>query len=179
LLTVDAAAKLPPKARLTSIKPTVESLASAAYQSGLLPDALQDLVALVTNTSGNHLDQANLASIVRNLYPVTRVSRQIVLRVVASLGHGSLKPSLNIQAALIRWLILVYHVLETPATLSQAYQVLFGLLDTAATRYGMLSIILPPFTNSSLIDLSSVTCWPSLPDESMSSHSGFKHCELS
>jgi centromere protein I len=126
------AAKRPPKARHTSIKPTVASLVSLAYDRGLLPGPLNDLVALVTTP--NHLDQASLASIIRNLYPVSRVSTNIVLRVIASLGHGELKPSLNVQTALLRWLILVYHVLEAPAVLSRSFQVLFNLLDTAAFR---------------------------------------------
>lgn len=126
------ASKLPPKSRSTNIKPTVAKLTSAAYDRGLLPEALSDLVDLVTSPS--HLDQASLNSIVRNLYPATRVSRDIVVRLVACLGHGHLKASLNVQAALIRWLILVYHALESPLILSQAYPVLFSLLDTAATR---------------------------------------------
>lgn len=126
------ASKLPPKARSTNIKPTVANLASAAYDRGLLPEALSELIDLVTKPS--FLDQASLNAIVKNLYPAARVSRDVVLRVVACLGHGHLKASLNIQAALIRWLILVYHVLESPAVLSQTYQLLFSLLDTAATR---------------------------------------------
>ncbi|KAF4119635.1 centromere protein I [Geosmithia morbida] len=129
------AAKLPPKARSTNIKPTVANLTTAAYDYGLLPDALSDLIDLVT--SSNFLDQASLSAIVKNLYPATRVSRDLVVRVVACLGHGRLKASLNIQAALIRWLILVYHSLESPGVLSQAYPVLFSLLDTAATRLNL------------------------------------------
>lgn len=57
-----------------------------------------------------------------------------MLRVVSCLGHGTLKPSLTLQAALIKWLITVHHTLESPQVLSQAYPVLFNLLDTAATR---------------------------------------------
>lgn len=126
------ASKLAPKARQTNIKPTVANLTSASYDRGLLPDALNELIDLVTTPC--LLDQGSLNSIVRNLYPATRVSRDVVIRVVACLGHGSLKASLNIQAALIRWLILVYHVLDSPVVLSQSYRVLFALLDTAATR---------------------------------------------
>ena len=128
-----AASEKPPKARPTSIKSSIASLTSLAYEQGLLPDALSQLVDLVTSPS--YLDQASLAAIVRNLYPATRVSRDVVLRVLSCFGLGKLKPSLGIQAALLRWLILVYHVLETPAVLSQAYPMLFNLLDTAATRY--------------------------------------------
>ncbi|KAL6849551.1 hypothetical protein ACO1O0_009092 [Amphichorda felina] len=126
---------LPPKARSTNIRPTVANLTSAAYDRGLLPDALNELVDLVTTPC--FLDQGSLNAIVRNLYPAARVSRDVVIRVVACLGHGLLKASLNIQAALIRWLILVYHSIESPSVLSQAYPVLFTLLDTAATSLNL------------------------------------------
>lgn len=108
------------------------SLTSLSYEWGVLPDTLDDLINLVTTPS--HLDQASLSAITRNLYPAAPVSRDIVLRVVSCLGHGKIKPSLPQQAALLRWLIMVYHALESPQILSQAYPVLFNLLDTAATR---------------------------------------------
>ncbi|VUC21532.1 unnamed protein product [Clonostachys rosea] len=157
------ASKLPPKSRTINIKPVVAELTSAAYEHGLLPDALSDLIDLVTTP--NHLDQASLAAIVRNLYSATRVSRDVGLRVVGSFGHGRLKPSLNIQAALLRWLILVYHVLESPEFLSQAYQALFCLLDTAATRpqlSHLLALItrrkhVKPFRIQNLLNLSRQT----------------------
>ena len=126
------ASKLPGKARNLDIKPTVAKLSSQAYEHGLLPPQLTRLVDLVT--SPNYLDQASLASVVRNLYPAERVSGETVLRVVAALGHGTLKAPLTLQAALLKWLIMVYHVLESPGVLSQAYAVLFNLLDTAAIR---------------------------------------------
>lgn len=97
-----------------------------------MPETLDSLVNLVTTP--NYLDQASQAAIIRNLYPAEAVSRDSVLRVVSCLGHGTLKPSLTLQAALIKWLITVHHTLESPQVLSQAYPVLFNLLDTAATR---------------------------------------------
>ncbi|EGX96734.1 Mis6 domain-containing protein [Cordyceps militaris CM01] len=126
------ASKLAPKARATLIKPAVTSLASLAYERGLLPAALDELLTLVTTPS--LLDQASLGVLLRGLYPVTRVSGASALRVVGALGHGRLKPSMAIQALLLRWLTMVYHVLEAPGVLSQAYPVLFNLLDTAAIR---------------------------------------------
>lgn len=123
---------MPAKSRRLNIKPSVASLTSATYDRGLLPSALDALINLVTKPS--HLDQASLAAIVRNLYPASLVSRDVVLKVVASLGHGKIKPSLPLQAALLKWLIMVFHVLESPQILSQAYPVLFNLLDTAALR---------------------------------------------
>ncbi|KAH6611112.1 hypothetical protein Trco_001132 [Trichoderma cornu-damae] len=129
---VAAASKIPAKSRAVSIKPTVATLASLAYENGLLPTELDELIDLLVTPS--HLDQASLAALVRNLYPVARVSHHVAIRVIGALGHGKLKPSLNLQAALLKWLIMVHHVLETPAVLAQAYSVLFNLLDTATIR---------------------------------------------
>ncbi|KZL81610.1 mis6 domain-containing protein, partial [Colletotrichum incanum] len=130
------ASKLPAKRRASNIKPTVEKIASFAYNRGLLPEPLSELIDLLTRPS--HLDQASLNALVKSLYPATRLSRDAVLRVVGCLGHGELKPSLALQSNILKWLIMVYHVIEKPAILSQAYAVLFNLLDTAAIRLGPL-----------------------------------------
>jgi centromere protein I len=132
MLTIQAASKLPAKRRQTGIKSTIERTTTALYDRGALPDELTRLVDLLTIR--NHLDQASLAAIVRNLYPSARVSDDVVLRFVGALGHGQLKPSLPLQALFLRWLVMVYHLLENSAILSQAYGVLFNLLDTAAIR---------------------------------------------
>ena len=124
---------MPPKSRPANVKPTVAHLASLAYERGLLPDALAQLVDLVAAPS--LLDQASIGTLVRNLYPAGDVSRDVVLRVVAALGYGALKPTLGVQAALLRWLVLVFHTLGERAVLWRAYPVLFNLLDTAAIRY--------------------------------------------
>ncbi|RKL11432.1 hypothetical protein BFJ68_g8268 [Fusarium oxysporum] len=127
--------KIPAKTRATNVKPTIASLTSLSYEWGLLPGTLDDLIILVTTP--NHLDQASQAAIIRNLYPVAPISRKSVLQVISCLGHGALKPSLTLQAALLKWLITVHHTLESPQTLSQTYSVLFNLLDTAATRLNL------------------------------------------
>ncbi|KAK7427970.1 hypothetical protein QQZ08_005583 [Neonectria magnoliae] len=157
------ASKLTAKSRTSNIKPTVASLATLSYEWGLLPNTLDDLINLITTPS--HLDQASLAVITRNLYPATPVSRDVVLRVVSCLGHGKLKPGLPLQAALLRWLIMVYHVLESPQVLSQVYAVLFNLLDTAVTRpylSHLLALItrrkhVRPFRIQALLNLSRQT----------------------
>ncbi|KAK5993292.1 Centromere I-like protein [Cladobotryum mycophilum] len=157
------ASKTPAKSRATNIKPTVASLASLTYDRGLLPGSLNDLVDLVVTPS--HLDQASLAAVIRNLYPATRVSSDVVLRVIGSLGHGKLKPSLNLQAALLKWLVMIHHVLETQSVLSRAYSVLFNLLDTAAIRPQLCHILalitrrkhVRPFRIQALLKLSRQT----------------------
>ncbi|KXH60690.1 hypothetical protein CSAL01_11230 [Colletotrichum salicis] len=126
------ASKLPAKRRAANIKPTVEKVASYAFENGLLPEPLSELIDLLTRP--NLLDQASLNAILKNLYPATRLSSDVVLRVVGCLGHGELKPSLVLQSNILKWLIMAYHVIEKPAILSQAYAVLFNFLDTAAIR---------------------------------------------
>ncbi|CAK7207325.1 hypothetical protein SEUCBS139899_010135 [Sporothrix eucalyptigena] len=130
------AARVPAKRRLFSVKSTVERLTSLAYEHGLRPDDLRTIVADILTAPGIFLDQASLGSLVRNLYPSSAVAEDVVLAVIGCLGQGQLKPPLPVQALLLRWLVLVYHVLSAPAlaVLSRSYAVLFNLLDTAGTR---------------------------------------------
>lgn len=86
-------------------------------------------------TRPNEVDQSSLGNLIRNLYPATRVPDIIAIKVVGSLGHGRVKPSYSAQAALLKWLIMVYDVLENQKVLSQLYSVLFNLLDASALRY--------------------------------------------
>ncbi|KAH8663962.1 Mis6-domain-containing protein [Xylariales sp. PMI_506] len=132
LAQVIQGAKIPAKKRGASIKPAIEVIVTECYEKGVLPDTLRELIDLIITPS--YLDQASLNSIIRNLYPVTAVESDVVIKVVGCLGHGALKPSLGIQAALLRWLLMVHHVLEKQDTLAKAYSVLFNLLDTAAIR---------------------------------------------
>ncbi len=99
----------------------------------MLADDLLVLVGLITAPS--HLDQATRAALSKNLYPKAEVGEDVVLKVIGSLGHGLLKPTLAIQGLLLRWLVLVYHVLASRAVLSQAYSILFNLLDTDVLRW--------------------------------------------
>ncbi|KAI0472068.1 Mis6-domain-containing protein [Xylariaceae sp. FL0804] len=163
LTDVVQASRLPAKQRGTSVKPTVDTLTSLCYEQGLLPDDLNELIDLVTVPT--FLDQASLASIVRSLYPATTVRRGLVVKVVGCLGHGKLKPSLALQAALLRWLVMIYHVLEDQAVLVQAYPVLFNLLDTAAIRPQLCHLLalvtrrrhVRPYRIQSLLSLSRQT----------------------
>ncbi|KAK4167996.1 centromere protein I [Cladorrhinum sp. PSN259] len=129
---IETAAQLPAKRRLVGIKPAIEKAASVLYDKGALPQDLARLVDLLTVR--NHLDQASLGAIVRNLYPLGKVGDEVVLRFVGALGHGHLKPSFPLQGLFLRWLVMVHHLLENPSILSQVYAVLFNLLDTAAIR---------------------------------------------
>ncbi|RDA93450.1 hypothetical protein CP533_2653 [Ophiocordyceps camponoti-saundersi (nom. inval.)] len=165
LLTQDVigASRIPPKSRSASIKPTVARLASLAYENGVSTDVLAQLIDLVALPS--LLDQASLATVARNLYPKGCVSRRVVLRVVCALGHGAKKPSLALQAILLKWLVMVFHLLEERAVLTRAYPVLFNLLDTAAIRPQLAHLLalitrrkhVRPFRIQALLDLSRQT----------------------
>lgn len=112
-----------------------------AYNQGVLPEELLQLIDVII--SRTHLDQASLNNILRNLYPVSHVSEDVVLKIVGSLGLGEQKPSLTLQSALLQWVIQVYHVLDNKAqsVLSRAYSVLFNLLDVSATRPQLFHIL--------------------------------------
>ncbi|OAA64506.1 mis6 domain containing protein [Niveomyces insectorum RCEF 264] len=159
------AARVPAQRRPFAVKPTVERLTALAYEHGLPPDALRDLVHVIT--APGHLDQASLGALARHLYPSggAAVADDVVLAVVGCLGHGQLKPALPVQALLLRWLVLVYHVLASPAVLSRAYAVLFNLLDTAGIRPPLCHVLalitrrrhVRPFRIQAILNLSRQT----------------------
>lgn len=119
----------------------MSELTSAAYNQGILPEELMQFIDLIV--SRNHLDQASLNSIIKNLYPASQVSDDAVLKILGSLGLGERKPSLALQSSLLQWIIQVYHVLDNRAqsVLSRAYSVLFNLLDVSATRPQLFHIL--------------------------------------
>lgn len=110
----------------------VERVTSKAYEGGLSVKTLEDLIDIITLP--NELDQASIGAIIRNLYPTEKVSSDVVVKVVCGLGHGVAKPAFGAQAALLKWLIMVYDVLEDQKVLSRLYSYLFNLLDTVAIR---------------------------------------------
>ncbi|CAG8981588.1 hypothetical protein HYALB_00009467 [Hymenoscyphus albidus] len=127
---LEHAAKTPAKQRVSKIISKVEKTCAKAYEEGLSNASLERVVDLITLP--NELDQASINKLIKNLYPATKIPSAIAIRVVAALGHGRTKPSYSSQAAMLKWLVMVYNVLENPKILSQLYSVLFNLLDTAA-----------------------------------------------
>ena len=103
-----------------------------AHQNGLLASALQHLVDILTKPAP--FDQASLLRLIGSLYPVSRVSSDIVCTIVSALGHGKRKPAATLQNALLKWLIKIYDVLEDSAILSSLYGVLFNMLDMLSIR---------------------------------------------
>ena len=160
------AARISAKQRAIKISKVVEKIAARAYEEGLAGPILEKLLDVVTFRS--HLDQASINTLVKNLYPASKVSDTIVIKVIGTLGHGQAKPGYNVQAALLKWLIMVYDVLENPKVLSQLYSLLFNLLDTIALRYALkwrhearlLNISQSPVMSRAVSDHSSKACTP-------------------
>lgn len=111
----------------------MDKICSKAYEDGLSDASLEEIIDIITLP--NHLDQASIGVLIRNFYPVSKVPDTVVVKVVGSLGQGRAKPSYAAQAALLKWLVMVYDILENQRVLSQLYSVLFNLLDTIAIRY--------------------------------------------
>ncbi|KAG9236610.1 Mis6-domain-containing protein [Amylocarpus encephaloides] len=136
---LEHAAKIPAKQRALNISTKVDRLCSKLFDDGLSDASLERLVDLIALP--NELDQASVSNLVKNLYPAAKVSSQIVVKIVGCLGHGRAKPAYSSQAAFLKWLVMVYHVLEAPKILSQLYPVLFNLLDTSIIRASLCHVL--------------------------------------
>lgn len=126
------ASKLPAKLRKVQLQSSVNAICGSAYESGLSDHALRTIIDILTQP--NSLDLTSITALVKGLYPVGRVSSDLVCNVVASLGNGSSKPSAPTQNLLLRWVIMIYEVLENPTFISSLYGVLFHMLDMISIR---------------------------------------------
>ncbi|KAJ5242116.1 uncharacterized protein N7469_000443 [Penicillium citrinum] len=129
---LEAVAFVPPKQRYTDAGELVKTIASNAYENGLSPSALDRLLKVLCVK--NSLDQGSVTSLVKNIYPRERLSSKLVTRVVCCLGPSKAKPSPATQALLVRWLIVVYDLLEEKGHLGKLYAVLFNYLDMISLR---------------------------------------------
>lgn len=117
----------------SDITDAIEKLSQHASVRGLANDALDNLISTLTKTPC-YLDQSSINNIVKILFPQRKVSEVIVVKIVGCFGQGQSKPSLATQALLLRWLVMVYDILESYTALSQLYGVLFSLLDMITLR---------------------------------------------
>lgn len=117
----------------------VKRIVPDAYEYGIPPGILERIIDAITKP--NHLDQASVTSLIKNLYPTEKVSPNVVTKIICSLGPSKSKPPAATQALLLRWLILVYEVLEDPSHLSKLYAVLFNYLDMISLRRPLCHIL--------------------------------------
>ena len=125
--------KIPAKQRDSAIGVHVDAVCGFAYQNGLPLHALNKVLGLVRYPS--HLDQPSINALLEHLYPNGLVPSDQIYSVVSSVGEGRHKPSSSTQLLLLRWVILVYDVLEDRKVISNLYGVLFNMLDMISIRY--------------------------------------------
>ena len=111
----------------------MNAICGYAYENGLSNHALSTALDIVTQP--NFLGQTSITTLIRGLYPASRVSADLVFNVVASLGSGRDKPSPPTQNLLLRWVIMIYEVLEDRTSISSLYSVLFNMLDMISIRF--------------------------------------------
>ncbi|KKA25385.1 Mis6 domain protein [Rasamsonia emersonii CBS 393.64] len=135
------------------------TIASDAYEIGIPTETLEQLIDIITKP--NHLDQATITTLIKNLYALEKIPSIIVTKIVGCLGPSKSKPSPATQALLLRWLLLVYDCLEDQSHLSKLYAVLFNNLDMISLRRPLchlLSLItrrkhVKPFRIQALMEL--------------------------
>ena len=110
----------------------MHTICQYADHNGLPASALQQLLDLLTQATP--FPEAISLRLVDSLYPASWVSSDLVCTIVAALGHGKRKPSAALQNALLKWLLMIYDVLEDSTILSDLYGVLFDTLDTLVIR---------------------------------------------
>ncbi|OJZ86110.1 hypothetical protein ASPFODRAFT_61444 [Aspergillus luchuensis CBS 106.47] len=160
---LEAVAFVPPKQRYTDAGQLAKTIATHAYESGIPQAALERLLKLLT--THNALDQGTVTTLVKNLYPLERVSSKLITRVVCCLGPAKTKPSPATQALLVRWLILVYDYLDDKTHLAKLYAVLFNYLDMISLRKPLCQLLsfitrrkhVKPFRIQALMELVSLS----------------------
>ncbi|EAW08711.1 Mis6 domain protein [Aspergillus clavatus NRRL 1] len=156
---LEAVAFVPSKQRYTDASQLAKTIASHAYETGIDQAALERLIKLLTRNS--HLDQGTITTLIKNLYPIDRISPRVVTQIVCCLGPSKNKPSPATQASLLRWLILTNDFCDDRSHLAKLYAVLFNHLDMISLRKPLchlLSLItrrkhVKPFRIQALMEL--------------------------
>ena len=116
----------------TSVKPAVDEICRLANRQGLQGPSLSTLLRLLTHRST--LDQRSQLTLIKSCYPIEKVPSSCVFMIVSALGPSKRKPSSAVQEALLKWLILVFDLLEDDTVLFRLYSTLFALLDVLYLR---------------------------------------------
>lgn len=127
------------KAKVSANYSTVETICKHAERHGLSDSALSRLLDVLT--SHNSLNQTSRNTIVNALFPSGAITTETVFTVANSLGRGKQKAPVSTQQLLIKWLVLVYDLIEKPAVLSGLYSVFFNLLDMINLRANLCHLL--------------------------------------
>ena len=159
-LTVYEASETETKKKYLVLNDHLEIIQSHAQQHGLTTATLERLLRVLT--SANALDQTTQKALIKLLYPAGKIPSHLICMIVNGLGYGDRKASVSNQQLLLKWVIMVHHVLEDPSPLLSLYSVLFGLLDMTSLRADLCALLVQltrrkhvrPFRVQMLQDLS-------------------------
>ncbi|XP_066267056.1 centromere protein I-like [Branchiostoma lanceolatum] len=103
----------------------LEGIEQHAQNKGLSPDNILSLTVVITR--GQFADSTN-SRLVRCLIPATTVPEDAALRAISWICTN--KPSKTVQAFLLRWLVLVYDLIDGKEKLHALYGVLFLFIQS-------------------------------------------------
>ncbi|CAG8659270.1 7903_t:CDS:10, partial [Ambispora leptoticha] len=121
------------KAKRSEIKIHINELEKLVHWHGLEEEQLSDLLNLVFSAK---LDVADTKRIIKLLIPRQKISENLVIKILGKLGHELVIHS--IQGLLLRWIILVYPLLEDYSRLQKLYGVIFHFLEYQGLRINLL-----------------------------------------
>ena len=122
------------------MKTYLDIIQSHAQQHGLQTATLERLLKVLA--SANALDQTTQRTLINVLYPADPIPSHLICLVVNGLGYGSRKASVSNQQLLLKWLIMIHHMLEDPSILSNLYSIFFNLLDMSNLRADLCSLLI-------------------------------------
>ncbi|KAK9450586.1 Mis6-domain-containing protein [Limtongia smithiae] len=106
---------------------------------GLSRNDLFTAIDLLTHESSLRLSQA--LQLTRLLYPRDAVDDDVIVMIVGCIGHGQGKVPFQLQAALLKWIVLVQPFLRSQKVLARVYAVLFVYLDYESTRQWLSQLL--------------------------------------
>ncbi|KAL9635817.1 MAG: hypothetical protein Q9164_003230, partial [Protoblastenia rupestris] len=122
------------------VKPDVDIICQNADHRGLPNSALSSLLDLLT--SPHKLEQSSQNALLMSFYPSQKISDDLVRTIISSLGAGKRKASTSTQQGLLKWLVMVYDLVENRAVFSRLYSVLFNLLNVFYLRTQLSHLLL-------------------------------------
>ncbi|KAG0038181.1 hypothetical protein BGZ82_000862 [Podila clonocystis] len=139
----------------TTVLRAFDSMEPSARGFGLSPDQLIDLLEVIL---AGKIDDITTRKLVKILLPRQRVPENCAIRILGSLGKHL---SFSTQAALLRWIILVYDLFDSRSRFQRLYGVVFHYLSYETLRPLLCHILyymtrredVKPFRIRKLLDL--------------------------
>ncbi|CAG8462026.1 4858_t:CDS:10 [Funneliformis mosseae] len=111
------------------VKNQILELDELVLNSGLEVAQIAEVLNVILT---GKLDDIDTKRLIKVLLPRTKISNFLVIKVLGSLGNKILK--YNIQALLLRWIIIVYNVIEDHSELLKFYGVIIHYMEYDTLR---------------------------------------------